>query len=380
MTNPPRVALIGSTLYPQQYHLWEAVEQLGAELHIVGTTDRAYPPGFPWEPAPPHCGTTHLIKPIGSSRGQLWRAYPGLGRLLNKLRPDLVHVLQEPWGLTTSQVLSRRHPVISHGCETIYDQGILPERLVRRRILRRNLGKLAGFASWTQEGLNQGRTYGLPDSCPVTVVPAVLSDPRPFADAARRKAEIRKQLGIPSGQVAFGYVGRYAPEKGLDWLTTAFALSRPEGGRLYLWGAGPEEGRVRAAVDQHPDLMELRPPVPLSDVAEVMAALDVLVVPSLTTPAWTEQFGRVAVEAMLAGTPIITSNSGVLPEVVADGGVVVPELDIAGLAGAITHLAQDQGSREDLQRAALRSARERYDLEPAAARVHELWREVLKGR
>lgn len=58
-----------------------------------------------------------------------------------------------------------------------------------------------------------------------------------------------------------------------------------------------------------------------------MAALEVLVLPSLTVHDWAEQFGRVIVEAMFAGTAVIASSSGSIPEVVADAGILVPEAD-----------------------------------------------------
>ena len=54
--------------------------------------------------------------------------------------------------------------------------------------------------------------------------------------------------------------------------------------------------------------------------------------PSLPTPGWLEQFGRVAVEAMACGVPVVASDTGALPDVVGDAGLLVPPGDPEALA------------------------------------------------
>ena len=71
------------------------------------------------------------------------------------------------------------------------------------------------------------------------------------------------------------------------------------------------------------------------ELAGVYRRFDVVAVPSLETPSWIEQFGRVAVEAMASGVAVVASDSGSLPEVVADAGILVPPGDVGALAGAL---------------------------------------------
>jgi GT2 family glycosyltransferase len=85
--------------------------------------------------------------------------------------------------------------------------------------------------------------------------------------------------------------------------------------------------------------------------------MDVLAVPSLTTPGWVEQFGRVVVEAMAAGVPVVASASGALPDVVGDGGVLVPEGEPAALGKALLRVGREPGLWERLRRAGLEQAR-----------------------
>jgi glycosyltransferase involved in cell wall biosynthesis len=67
-------------------------------------------------------------------------------------------------------------------------------------------------------------------------------------------------------------------------------------------------------------------------------AFDVLVLPSLTRPNWKEQFGRVLVEAMSSGIPVIGSDSGAIPDVIGESGLIVPEGDVTALMEALARL------------------------------------------
>ena len=84
------------------------------------------------------------------------------------------------------------------------------------------------------------------------------------------------------------------------------------------------------------------------DLAKIMNALDVFILPSRTTANWKEQFGRVIIEAHACGTPVIGSTSGAIPEVVGHGGLVVPERDPAALAQAIQLLLNDPQKRRQM--------------------------------
>ena len=70
--------------------------------------------------------------------------------------------------------------------------------------------------------------------------------------------------------------------------------------------------------------MELPGYCDAAEMSHFYSSLDVLVVPSLPTPGWEEQFGRVVVEAMAVGVPVVSTTSWSLPEVVGDAGVLVP--------------------------------------------------------
>src|SRR5207245_3300012 len=94
--------------------------------------------------------------------------------------------------------------------------------------------------------------------------------------------------------------------------------------------------------------LELQEGVPHHEVPRYLERMTALVLPSLTTPTWKEQFGHVLIEAMACGVPVIGSDSGAIPEVIGDAGLVVPEGDVAGLAEALRRPASTPGLRTHL--------------------------------
>jgi glycosyltransferase involved in cell wall biosynthesis len=98
-------------------------------------------------------------------------------------------------------------------------------------------------------------------------------------------------------------------------------------------------------------------------------AMDILCVPSRTTPRWREQFGRVIIEAFACGIPVIGSDSGEIPIVIDDAGIVARENDLAAWIAAIESLLNDPLERRRLGDRArdLSSTRHAH---PVAARHH----------
>ena len=107
--------------------------------------------------------------------------------------------------------------------------------------------------------------------------------------------------------------------------------------RVRLAGDGPERAALAALADELgvTDRVEFTGPLTAEALPDFYRSLDALAVPSLTTTSWVEQFGRVALEAMACGTPVVVSDSGALPEVVGGAALVVPEGDPAELAKAL---------------------------------------------
>jgi glycosyltransferase involved in cell wall biosynthesis len=174
--------------------------------------------------------------------------------------------------------------------------------------------------------------------------------------------------------------GRLVWEKGHQEVLRAVAAlrrgllgDRPDGDvRALLVGDGPEAGRLRryAAELGIADAVEIRPHVPYDEMPGLYASAACVVLASLPTRGWEEQFGMVLLEAMAAGVPIVAADSGAIPEVVGDGATLFAPGDWPGLARALAGGVLDRG-RIDY------GSLERFSTRAAAERLRDAYRRLL---
>jgi glycosyltransferase involved in cell wall biosynthesis len=114
-----------------------------------------------------------------------------------------------------------------------------------------------------------------------------------------------------------------------------------------------------------------------AEMPEFYQSIDVLVLPSRTTRSWKEQFGRVLVEAMASGVPVAGSNSGEIPHVIGDSGVVFPENDVTALATLLAQFATDPAQRAALAARGRARVLARYTQERIAQATYAVYRGIL---
>ena len=177
-----------------------------------------------------------------------------------------------------------------------------------------------------------------------------------MAEDINHGLDARAELGVSAGEFVVGGVGRLHHSKGWDVLCSAAGYVRREVPRavFVVVGEGSERERLEhLAAGAAVRLLGYR-----ESARSLIAGFDVLVVPSRF-----EAFGRVAVEAMLAGVPVIASNVGGLPEVVDDCGILVSPDSPQMLARETIRLANDPTLRADLAMRGRRRARELFGIE-----------------
>jgi glycosyltransferase involved in cell wall biosynthesis len=136
-------------------------------------------------------------------------------------------------------------------------------------------------------------------------------------------------------------IGRLVWEKGHQDVLRAVALLRQRGRqdlRVLIVGQGPEQARLQGVIDDLglSEVAQLRGWIPHDRLNEVYAQGSCLVLASMPTPFWEEQFGMVLIEAMAAGLPICASSSGAIPEVLRGTGALFTPGDWVGLADALS--------------------------------------------
>ncbi|MDT8434839.1 MAG: glycosyltransferase family 4 protein [Anaerosomatales bacterium] len=181
-------------------------------------------------------------------------------------------------------------------------------------------------------------------------------------------ATVRSDAGLPAPEglraagPLVGCVGRLAPVKGVEYFVRmagplGFQVPRA---RFVIAGSGPEESRLRAIAYAYGLGDRLVFLGHVSPVAPVLAACDVVVIPSLS-----EGFALVAAEAMALGKPVVGTNVGGLVDVVADGetGILVPPADPEALAAAVARLLHDPALSIRMGEAGAARAEERFTVE-----------------
>ncbi|MCC7358573.1 MAG: glycosyltransferase [Anaerolineales bacterium] len=292
--------------------------------------------------------------------------YPRLAAVLAEARPDLVHVDEEPYNFATwhAQRLARRA-----GAKTVFFswQNLRraypwPFSAFEREVLRHADAGIAGnqdaVAVWRAKGYT-----GL-----LSVIPQVGVDPDLFApDPAPAARDV----------FTIGFAGRFVPEKGVDLLLRA-AAQLPGEARVRVLGAGPELPRLaRLAADLGLAACVSFAQVSSLDMPAQLAALDCLVLPSRTRPNWKEQFGRVLIEAMACGVPVIGSTCGEIPHVIGAAGLIFAEDDAAALAAHLRALQADPARRAALGAAGRARVLAHYTQAQVARATAALYRQVL---
>jgi len=322
-------------------------------------------------------GSFYLRTPIFSGRGSIY-FYTGVRNIMRAFRPDIVHIDEEPWSLAAWQFaeLGARAgaKVFFYTKENISKSYPPPFRAIERRVHH-----LSGCAvALTAEAEQVLRARGF--NKPVFTIPHAV-DLAQFD--VRDSSDLRRRLGL-TGTVA-GYIGRLTSEKGIPDLISALEIVRKNSDDIdwsvLIVGNGTLEPEVRAAAERDPRI-KLAPAIPHNEIQHCYNCIDILVVPSLTTPRWKEQFGRVIIEGLASGAAVIGSDSGEIPQVIAEtgGGLVFPEGDARALAEAILSLLRDENRRQQLANAGRTAVLEKYSAARVAKQFHEVYEWLSAAR
>jgi len=311
----------------------------------------------------------HVAMPMMGPPSDPHRAlYRSLDFGMHRFRPHLIHAEEEPDSLAALQIaLARRlfaprAPLLLHTWQNIDRPRRWPVRLVTWLTLRAADGVLC--ANREAAAILRRRAY--PGLAPV--LPAIGVDTQTFVPCPDR----------PRGpRFVVGYVGRLAAEKGIDTLIEAVRRLGPEV-ELTLIGAGPQQPVLEAQAADLAGRVQFHPPAPPAQIARLMCQFDTLALPSRTTPVWKEQFGRVLVEAMACQVPVVGSDSGAIPEVVGDAGLIFPEGDVATLAECLRRLMGSPALRLELAARGYARVQQRYTQEHIAAQTVALYRQMMR--
>jgi glycosyltransferase involved in cell wall biosynthesis len=378
--NPLHVVMISKALVIGAYH--SKLKHLAAQPHVELTA--IVPPSWRDERGELMLertlgdGYNLLVTPLRFNGNFHLHYYARLDRLLTQLKPDLVHIDEEPYNLAT--FLAMRSARRLGACTVFFSWQNLhrayppPFSWFERYTLRHAAAGIVGNA----DAMRVWRAKGYRG--PLTVIPQVGVEPDLFKPLDRNRESTAETALQSNGRIpvsstfVVGYAGRFVAEKGIDILLTAL---HDLGGEWQadLLGSGPDQPRLveLARRLQIADRVRFLPWMPSALIPDYYRSLDVLVLPSRSRPNWKEQFGRVLVDAMACGVPVIGSTCGEIPQVIGDAGLIFPDGDAAALREHLRVLRDNRALRRDLAQRGRQRVLDHFTQEQIARQTYEVY-------
>ena len=259
---------------------------------------------------------------------------------LRRHRPHLVDLSHEPYSIACAEVLTLckwfapKVPIVMQTNQNILHNYPPPFNWLEQRAFRR----IAAAYACSETVVEVLRAKGFHKPAPIIPFGVNTEAFRPKPAGQWRS----------NGTLTIGFVGRMLPGKGLNVLADALEKLKGDAWQILVVGDGPEregfEQRLRAAG--------------LRDRAE---------------------FGRVIVEAMASGVPVVGSTCGAIPEVIGEAGLVFPEGDAGALADALRRMLSDEDLRQRLSIGG-QARVERYSWERVAEKTYDLYQQAIGAR
>ncbi|MFZ1029487.1 MAG: hormogonium polysaccharide biosynthesis glycosyltransferase HpsO [Limnoraphis robusta] len=307
--------------------------------------------------------------------------------LLKTFKPNIIQVEQGSKAITYSQFITCNKLLGLKAKNVFFTWWNLPYELKFPISLLEayNLNNTDGIVVGNQDGadiLRQRGYKGEMEVMPQLGVDESLFQPHP-------QPELKAELGIKPDEFVVGFVGRFVEEKGL--LTLVDALSKlPElPWKALLLGRGELKPQIleKAAELGIKERLIFVESVPHDEVQRYINAMNLLVLPSettykfktLTAVGWKEQFGHVLIEAMACKVPVIGSDSGEIPHVIGEAGLVFPEGKAEALGDCIRQLMENPQQAEKLAIRGYERALRSYTNQALAEQLVRFYQKLLSN-
>ena len=276
--------------------------------------------------------------------------------LLKDFSPDIIQVEQGAKSLGYAQFITLNRLLRLKSKNVFFTWWNLPytNKFPITWLETYNLNNTDGLISGNQDGVDILREHGYQGKA--KVMPQLGVDELLFSPSSQ--PELAQELGIKSDQFIIGFVGRFVEEKGILTLIKAVSYLNNLPWKLLLLGRGSLQETILKLAKQAgiEDKIILIESVPHAQVFRYINLMNALVLPSettyktktLTAVGWKEQFGHVLIEAMTCKVPVIGSDSGEIPHVIGDSGLIFPEGNAEALRDCLLKLMQNRDLAQNL--------------------------------
>jgi len=340
--------------------------------------------------------------------------YPELSRIVLQVQPDIFHIEEEHYSYVTFQAISlaRKNNIrcLFASLQNIYKKYPFPFSWIERYNLKNADYAIAGNKEakviLARKGFDKDHISILPQGVDTLLF------------CKMESTKLRSKLRLDAFTI--GYLGRFVIEKGIMGLLQAVSRisSRvnflivgsgepeykikfkieEEGRRLGLLqavsrissrvnflivGSGEPEYKIKFKIEEEGrrlgilERIRIIDTIPSSQVPDYLNCMDCLVLPSHTTNKWKEQFGRVLIEAMACEVPVIGSDSGEIPNVIGDSGLIFKEGDVGDLYSKLDVLINNKNVRVEFAEKGRQRVLNHFTQEKVAKETYKIYQKMM---
>lgn len=307
--------------------------------------------------------------------------------LLRQFKPDIIQVEQGSKALAYAEFITLNKLLGLKAKNVFFTWWNLPYNLKFPISLLEsyNLSNTHGIVVGNKDGVDilQERGY----KGPMVIMPQLGVDESLFKP--QTQPELANQLGIQESDFVVGFVGRFVEEKGLLTLVEALAGLSDKPWKLLLLGRGPLQSTLLEMATEKgiKERLILVESVPHDRVYQYINLMHTLVLPSqttyqfktLTAAGWKEQFGHVLIEAMACKIPVIGSDSGEIPNVIGNAGLVFPEGNVLELRKCLNQLMENSELTGELAQLGYEKAMNQYTNKALAKQLLDFYKQISEN-
>ncbi len=304
--------------------------------------------------------------------------------VLNNFKPQIIQVEQGVKSFAYAQLITLNKWLNLKARNVFFTWWNLPyqSKFPVSYLEQYNLSNTDGLVAGNQDAADILRDHGYNKS--VTVMPQLGVDQVLFSP--KKQLDLAKKLGIKKEDFIIGFVGRFVKEKGILTLLKAVKSLQNKPWKLLLLGRGELKNEIieESKKNEIEDKLIMVESVAHDQVPHYINLMNVLVLPSettyqfktLTAVGWKEQFGHVLIEAMACQIPVIGSDSGEIPNVINDAGLIFPEGNSTELKNCLSQLMLDPAFADKLAEKGYRRVLENYTNKALAEKTLKFYQSI----
>jgi glycosyltransferase involved in cell wall biosynthesis len=345
-------------------------------LHAEGLANRGHQIRLILEPNSPIAAMaaekTFPVTLLSMRRSRYPRAIFAMRSLLRRYRPDILQLnsSRDSWiGSIAARLVNARPRVLRIRHISAPLNSTLTTQWLYRRLIDMVVvtgGELTRRGLVERDGLAADRVAAFPIGLDVD-----------YFRPAPPDSDLRKELGLPDGQLLVGLISYLRTYKGHEYFIEAAGLigAVRTDVTFIIVGEGPEESTLRGLIERKGLTSQIRMLGYRSDLLNVFRSLDVFAIPSVEG----DTIPQVLMQALAMGLPVVSTTVGSIPDVVLEGatGFVVPPRDAVALAERIEVLLNDRELRRRMGINGRVLVERSYSIDRMLDRMETVYRRLL---